>query len=110
MKAAPRPYAGARIAFATVHGKEALAQQPFRDILVASVVAPAGLNTDQFGTFSGEIPRILTPHAAARAKVHWNVASTLKADILPLQALDMAAFDAGGNLTGLTPHSGLLSI
>lgn len=68
MKADPRPYAGALIAFATMHGKEALAQQPFRDILGASVVAPAGLNTDQFGTFSGEIPRILTPHAAAAPK------------------------------------------
>ena len=36
----------------------------------------------------------------------WNVAPTLKADILPLQALAIAAFDAGGNLTGLTHHSG----
>ena len=41
----------------------------------------------------------------SRRIVGWNVAATLKADILPLQALDMAAFDAGGNLTGLTPHS-----
>ena len=41
----------------------------------------------------------------SRRIVGWNVASTLKADILPLQALDMAAFDAGGNLTGLTHHS-----
>ena len=41
----------------------------------------------------------------SRRIVGWNVASTLKADILPLQVLDMAAFDAGGNLTGLTHHS-----
>jgi len=41
----------------------------------------------------------------SRRIVGWNVASTLKADILPLQELDMAAFDAGGNLTGLTHHS-----
>ena len=41
----------------------------------------------------------------SRRIVGWNVAPTLKADILPLQALDMAAFDAGGNLTGLTHHS-----
>jgi len=41
----------------------------------------------------------------SRRTVGWNVASTLKADILPLQALDMAAFDAGGDLTGLTHHS-----
>ena len=41
----------------------------------------------------------------SRRIVGWNVASTLKADILPLQALEMAAFAAGGDLTGLTHHS-----
>lgn len=41
----------------------------------------------------------------SRRIVGWNVASTLKADILPLQALDMAAFTAGRNLAGLTHHS-----
>jgi len=40
----------------------------------------------------------------ARKIVGFNVASTLRADILPLQALDMAAFTAGGDLTGLTHH------
>jgi len=41
----------------------------------------------------------------SRRIVGWNVASTLKADMLPLQAPDMAAFDAGADLTGLTHHS-----
>jgi len=41
----------------------------------------------------------------ARKIVGFNVASTLKADILPLQALDMAAFSTRGDLTGLTHHS-----
>lgn len=41
----------------------------------------------------------------SRRIVGWNVAATLKAEILPLQALDMAAFDAGGDLAGLTHHS-----
>lgn len=41
----------------------------------------------------------------SRCIVGWNVASTLRADILPLQALNMAAFTAGGDLTGLTHHS-----
>jgi putative transposase len=41
----------------------------------------------------------------SRRIVGWNVAATLTADILPLQALDMAAFEAGGDLTGLTHHS-----
>ena len=36
----------------------------------------------------------------SRKIVGWNVASTLRADILPLQALDMAAWNAG-DLTGL---------
>jgi putative transposase len=35
----------------------------------------------------------------------WNVASTLRADILPLQALDMAAWHAGGDLAGLVHHA-----
>ena len=35
----------------------------------------------------------------------WNVTSTLRADILPLQALDMAAWGAGGDLAGLVHHA-----
>jgi putative transposase len=35
----------------------------------------------------------------------WNVAATLRADILPLQALDMAAWAAGGDLAGLIHHA-----
>lgn len=42
--------------------------------------------------------------AYSRRIVGWNVARTLKADVLPLQALEMAAFDAG-DLSGLTHHS-----
>jgi len=44
----------------------------------------------------------------SRRIVGWNVASTLRADILPLQALDMAAWHAdaeGHDLTGLVHHS-----
>jgi transposase InsO family protein len=37
--------------------------------------------------------------------VGWNVAATLKADVLPLHALDMAAWHAGGDLTGLVHHA-----
>jgi putative transposase len=43
--------------------------------------------------------------AYSRRIVGWNVAQTLKADILPLQALEMAAFQADGDLSGLTHHS-----
>jgi transposase InsO family protein len=37
--------------------------------------------------------------------VGWNVASTLKADVLPLQALNMPAFNAAGPLDELVHHS-----
>ena len=61
-------YTGAVVAFATMHGKERLARVPFRDILGAEVVAVADLDTDQFGAFSGEVARTLSPRAAASAK------------------------------------------
>jgi len=41
----------------------------------------------------------------SRRIVGWNVAATLKADVLPLHALDMAAWGAGGDLTGLVHHA-----
>lgn len=62
-------YSGAQIAFATMHGKDVLARESFRDILGADVFATPNLDTDQFGTFAGDIPRTLGPHSAARAKV-----------------------------------------
>lgn len=41
----------------------------------------------------------------SRRIVGWNVAATLKADILPLQALNMAAWQADGRLDGLIHHA-----
>lgn len=41
----------------------------------------------------------------SRRIVGWNVASTLKADVLPLQALEMAAWQSGGRLDGAIHHS-----
>lgn len=40
-----------------------------------------------------------------RKIVGWSVASTLKAEILPLQALEMAAWQSGGTLDGAIHHS-----
>lgn len=42
----------------------------------------------------------------SRRIVGWNVAATLKSEVLPMQALDMAAWQAGGRLDGLTHHAG----
>ncbi|MBT8796830.1 IS3 family transposase [Microbacterium flavum] len=41
----------------------------------------------------------------SRRIVGWNVAATLRSEILPLQALDMAAWGAGGRLDGLIHHA-----
>lgn len=61
-------YAGRLVTFATMHGKEQLAQQAFHDVLGATISIAKGLDTDQFGTFAGDIPRTLSPRSAARAK------------------------------------------
>jgi putative transposase len=56
-------------------------------------------------TWSGFAYVAFVTDVYSRRIVGWNVASTLRADILPMQALDMAAWDAGGDLAGLTHHS-----
>lgn len=59
--------AGQVVAFGTRHGKEHQVAQAFAAVLRAEVVTPPGLDTDQFGTFSGETSRTLSPVDAARA-------------------------------------------
>ena len=61
-------YAGRVVAFGTVHGKELQVAPAFAAVLDAEVVTPPGIDTDQFGTFSGETARTLSPIDAARAK------------------------------------------
>ena len=67
------PYLDRRVVFATMHGKENAAREPFERELGAEVVAAVGLDTDQFGTFSREIERTLTPRLAARAKARLSL-------------------------------------
>jgi len=61
-------YSGAVIAMGTMHGKEHQVAPPFAEVLGARVIVPAGIDTDQFGTFTGEVARTLEPLAAATAK------------------------------------------
>ena len=68
------PYEGTLVVFGTRHGKEQQAARPFAELLGARVVAPPGLDTDRFGTFSGEVPRTLAPLDAARAKAAFRTA------------------------------------
>lgn len=50
-------YRGERAVLASMHRKEEAFAGPFRDILGINVEVAEGLDTDAFGTFSGEIPR-----------------------------------------------------
>lgn len=56
-------------------------------------------------TWSGFAYVAFVTDVFSRRIVGWNVASTLKADILPLQTLNMAAWTADGNLDGLVHHA-----
>jgi hypothetical protein len=58
----------------TKHGKQHQLQSAFNDVLGAVLHTPPGLDTDQFGSFSGEVPRAGTAIAAAGAKARLAMA------------------------------------
>ncbi|WP_205875139.1 DUF6671 family protein [Mycobacterium camsae] len=68
MNAQVAGYTGTVIAMGTMHGKERQVAPAFAAEFGARVFAPPGIDTDQFGTFTGEVTRTLTPVAAATAK------------------------------------------
>jgi len=70
------PYRRVAIAFATMHGKERAVERPLARVLGASVLVPSGINTDLFGTFTGDIPRAGTMIEAARSKALLAIART----------------------------------
>lgn len=63
------------MAFATKHQKELLVQDSFKNVLGIDLVV-AELDTDQFGTFSGEIERKLSPLDTAVAKARAGIEKT----------------------------------
>ncbi|MBJ7341465.1 DUF6671 family protein [Mycolicibacterium sp.] len=67
------PYRGCVIAVGTRHGKAEQMADAFSETLGARLLTPPDLDTDQFGTFSGEIPRNLPALAAARAKAELTI-------------------------------------
>nr|WP_157533884.1 IS3 family transposase [Microbacterium sp. oral taxon 186] len=56
-------------------------------------------------TWSGFAYVAFVTDVYSRRIIGWNVASTLRSEILPMQALDMAAWSAGGRLDGLIHHA-----
>lgn len=70
-------YDNSRIILATKHGKENAIQKPFEDAFHAKIIVPQDYDTDQFGTFTGEIERRDTPYntvikKAKQAALHYN--------------------------------------
>jgi hypothetical protein len=65
---APASYVGAEVAVGTRHGKETAFAPAFARWLGASVRASTRLDTDALGTFTGDVPRSLSPRDAAVAK------------------------------------------
>lgn len=61
-------YRRARIALGTKHHKEWALAKPLHEKLAVTLEVPAGLDTDQFGTFTGEIARQGSMWDAAQAK------------------------------------------
>lgn len=69
------PYFGKVVVFPTLHEKESVVTPIFQSELGIDVQV-AKIDTDQFGTFSGEIPRTLSQLDAAIAKARAAIAET----------------------------------
>jgi len=61
-------YNNQKILLATKHHKESVIAPVFKKILGAEIIVPQDFDTDQFGTFSFEIPRELTAYQTAVKK------------------------------------------
>ncbi|MFO1055639.1 MAG: DUF6671 family protein [Dongiaceae bacterium] len=72
----PGPYRDAVIALGTIHGKERAIARPFARRLGAALLLPDGIDTDAYGTFTGEIERYGTMVEAARAKAQLAIERT----------------------------------
>jgi hypothetical protein len=69
------PYLGKLAVLPTLHEKETVIDPVFHSLLGIDVRV-AKINTDQFGTFAGEVPRTLSQLEAALAKARLAIAST----------------------------------
>ena len=59
-----------KLVIATMHQKEQVIAPLLSSRLRVKTVVPAHFNTDKFGTFSGEVERMLDPLSTAREKCH----------------------------------------
>lgn len=70
------PYHNETFAIATMHAKERAISKPFRQRLGAIIAVAPGIDTDTFGTFTGEVPRQGSMLDAARAKAQAAIQAT----------------------------------
>ena len=70
------PYRGRLISVGTRHGKQSQLGPAFHAVLHADLITPPDLDTDQFGTFTGEKPRPNGALEAARAKARLAINAT----------------------------------
>lgn len=68
------PFAGRTAALATMHGKEQVIAPAFREAVGLDLFVPPALDTDVFGTFSGEVPRAGTMLEVAVRKARAGMA------------------------------------
>lgn len=61
-------FGGREIVLASMHRKEVALQDILEEKLGVKIITPENLNTDDFGTFSGEVERMLSPLDTARQK------------------------------------------
>lgn len=66
-------YRGAKVVLPTLHSKGALAEEAFKEHL-GMFVEELNIDTDQFGTFSGDVERKLSPKESAIAKAKLGLA------------------------------------
>ena len=69
-------YEGKICAFGTMHGKEIAVSKAFESALCMDVVVPPGIDTDQLGTFTGEIPRPSSAEEVAVTKARMAMERT----------------------------------
>ncbi len=62
------PLSGVTIAFATMHEKEKILIELFRSAIGAEIAVPNSIDTDRYGTFSGEVSRLKDIKTVLRQK------------------------------------------
>ncbi|MCP9273132.1 DUF6671 family protein [Mycolicibacterium arenosum] len=70
------PYRGCALAVGTRHGKERQFAPAFDEILGARLVVPVDLDTDRYGTFSGEVARTRPAVEVVRMKARLGMRAT----------------------------------